>query len=71
MIIPAMNSLPRICLLIHGFYPVVGGTESHARLLSERLIKKGVKLFVVTRRKTSDLPKHEVVGNIPVYRVPP
>jgi glycosyltransferase involved in cell wall biosynthesis len=70
-IVPAMNSLPRICLLTHGFYPVVGGTETHTRLLSERLIKKGVKLFVVTRRKTYDLSKHEVVGNIPVYRVPP
>lgn len=71
MIISAMNSLPRICVLIHKFYPVVGGTETHARLLSQRLIKKGVKLFVVTRRTTTDLPKHEVVDNIPVYRIPP
>lgn len=66
-----ISFLPRICLLSHGFYPVVGGAETHARLLSERLIKRGINVFVVTRRKASDLPKHEVIGNIVVYRVPP
>jgi len=68
---PRTNSFLRICLLSQEFYPAVGGTETHARLLSEHLIEKGIKVFVVTGRKTSNLPKHEIIGNIPVYRVPP
>ena len=70
-IAPAMDSFPRICLLTEGFYPVEGGAETHARLLSERLIERGIKVFVVTRLKTPNLPKYEVIGNIPIYRVPP
>ncbi|MGE5444086.1 MAG: glycosyltransferase family 4 protein [Ignavibacteriales bacterium] len=66
-----INSMPRICLLAETFYPIVGGGESHSRLLSEKLIEGGVDLFVITRQVISNLRRYEIVGKIPVYRVRP
>ncbi len=65
------DTKPRVCLLTEVFYPVVGGSITHARLLSEKLIESGVDLFVLTRRVTSDLKEYEMIGKIPVYRVKP
>jgi glycosyltransferase involved in cell wall biosynthesis len=66
-----VSSMPSVCLLAETFYPVVGGGETHARLLARTLIQKGMDVFVVTRRSSRDLPKFELVDNIPTYRVPP
>lgn len=66
-----LESLPQICFLTEAFHPVVGGAETHGRLLAEKLIERGASVFVVTRRRTSQLKKHDNVGRIPVYRVPP
>lgn len=66
-----IESLPRICFLTEAFHPVVGGAETHGRLLAEKLIERGGSVFVVTRRRTSQLKKHDNVGRIPLYRVPP
>jgi glycosyltransferase involved in cell wall biosynthesis len=65
------KSMPRICLLAETFYPIVGGGESHSRLLSEKLIESGVDLFVITRQVISNLRNYETIGKIPVYRVKP
>jgi len=59
----------RICMLIARFYPYIGGTERQALLLSKSLISRGIKLFVVTERHRKNLPKYELVENVPVYRL--
>lgn len=65
------DSMPKICLLAETFYPIVGGGESHSRLLSENLMENGVDLFVITRQVISELKIYETIGKIPVYRVKP
>lgn len=60
----------RVCLLTETFYPVVGGGETHARLLAQHLNSLGMRTFVVTRRSSRDLPRSESIGDIEVQRVP-
>jgi glycosyltransferase involved in cell wall biosynthesis len=62
---------PRICLLTGSFYPVVGGGETHARLLCREILRQGGAVFVVTRRRVATTPAFERVDGISVYRVPP
>lgn len=66
----AERPFPSICILIESFYPIVGGGETHARLLAEHLIEQGASVFVVTRRRVLRSKKRDYVGRIPVYRVP-
>jgi glycosyltransferase involved in cell wall biosynthesis/peptidoglycan/xylan/chitin deacetylase (PgdA/CDA1 family) len=62
---------PRICLLTGSFHPVVGGGETHARLLCAELRRRGTDVFVLTRHRIKTTPAFEVVDDIPVHRVPP
>ena len=62
---------PRIALLISSFHPVIGGGETHARLLGGAWRRHGVDVFVITRRRLPESPVFERVDDIPVYRVPP
>lgn len=62
---------PRVCLLTETFYPVVGGGETHARLLSAELNALGMPTFVLTRRSLPDLLPQECIGPTPVHRVSP
>lgn len=64
-------SIPRICLVTGNFHPVVGGGEKHALLLSRELIRQGVQVTVLTRRRSRALPAREMVMGIPVIRVGP
>lgn len=63
--------MPRICLLTETFYPVVGGGETHARLLSAELNSLGMPTFVLTRRSFPGLAVRDRVGPTPVHRVSP
>lgn len=67
----SVGNSPRVCLLISSFYPVVGGGETHARLLCSEFRRHGVSVFVLTRRRLRTSPTFEVVDDIPVHRVPP
>ncbi|HEY3298224.1 MAG TPA: glycosyltransferase family 4 protein [Armatimonadota bacterium] len=62
---------PRVCLLSETFYPVVGGGETHARLLADRLNSKGTPVFALTRRSSREFPSMEKIDNTTVFRVPP
>ena len=62
---------PRVCLLTETFYPVVGGGETHARLLAQHLNCLGMSSFVLTRRSDRRLPRTESVDGTKTYRVPP
>lgn len=66
-----ISKLPRVCLLTETFYPVVGGGESHARLLARKLNNMGMPTFVLTRRSSPGLSPDDMVDNIPTYRIPP
>lgn len=61
--------MPRVCLLTETFYPVVGGGETHARLLSAELNAFGHPTFVLTGRSFRYLPSLDAVGPTPVHRV--
>ena len=62
---------PRVCLLTETFHPVVGGGETHARLLSRALGRLGVEVFVLTRRRTRAMEPRACVDGVSVVRVPP
>lgn len=68
---PVAHENPRVCLLTDSFYPIIGGGEAHARLLSEQLIAEGTPVFVLTQKRMKQSPTFEMIGNIPVYRVAP
>ena len=61
------QTLPRICMFIPSYYPLVGGAERQAQQLSKMLIGKGVDVFVLTRRIKGTNPR-ENVDDVPVYR---
>lgn len=59
----------RVCILTETFHPIVGGGESHARLLGEALVARGVDVFVLTQRRPRGVGRTDLVGRIPVRRV--
>lgn len=62
----------RICLLAETFYPEAkDGLTQHAYQLAESLISKGAELFVITRKMERESRRFELVGNVPVTRIPP
>lgn len=65
------ESLPRVCFLTETFYPLVGGVQTHTRLLAMHLQSEGVKTLVLTRRADHSFARSEIVDGIPVYRIPP
>lgn len=58
-------------MVVERFYPQVGGSETQALNLSEKLQKMGVELFVLTRRTTKEMAPVEEVRGIKVFRVLP
>lgn len=62
---------PRVCLLTGSYFPVVGGGEAHARLLSGEFRRLGVPVLVLTGHKVAASPAFEWVDGVPVHRVPP
>jgi glycosyltransferase involved in cell wall biosynthesis len=63
--------MPRICLLTETYHPLVGGGETQARTLAEGLVAQGWQVLILTRRHDTALPRREIVGNVPVYRIGP
>jgi len=61
----------RICLLAEAFYPIVGGAESHSKLLTRELVNRGHEVVVVTRRVDPSLPAFARIEGADVHRVPP
>ncbi len=61
----------RIYVLTPGFPPKAGGQEQHLYQLSEALISAGASVRVITHRYERSLPVTEVVGSVPVLRLPP
>lgn len=66
-----MGSPPAVCILTETFYPEIGGGETQARSLAEGLKEQGWDVLILTRRSDADLPRHEVMGGVPVHRIGP
>jgi glycosyltransferase involved in cell wall biosynthesis len=64
-------SLQKVCIFTETYYPVIGGGETQARLLAERLVRAGFSVIILTRWSDSSLKKREQYGEITVYRLPP
>jgi glycosyltransferase involved in cell wall biosynthesis len=63
--------LTRVLFLTESFHPVLGGGESHIRLLGTRLAAEGRKVLVVTRRGDPAWAHEEVLEGVRILRVPP
>jgi len=50
------------------YYPHTGGIETHVQDISERLVKRGFEVEVVSTDPTGSLPKHEVINGVAVNR---
>jgi glycosyltransferase involved in cell wall biosynthesis len=61
----------RICILIDGFYPYLGGSEIVALDFARGFIRLGAQVMVVTRRIDPKLPAEELFEGIKIYRLPP
>lgn len=61
----------RICILADSFYPIVGGGEAHARLLSAELVRRDVAVLVLTRRRLRKFAVRETIDGVEVVRVLP
>jgi glycosyltransferase involved in cell wall biosynthesis len=57
----------KILMIISHYYPLLGGAEVQAQRLAINLAKKGIKVFVLTRR-FEKLPEYEEIEGISVYR---
>ena len=66
-----MRELPAVCVFIECYYPQLGGTTTHARLLARDLSRRGMPHFVITRQLTPDTPRLEQVDGLRVVRVKP
>ncbi len=62
---------PRVCILLEGYSPNVGGMETAARNMVAGLRARGIPVLVVTRRINAAWPKVEVVDGATVHRLPP
>ena len=59
-----------ILMVIDQFYPIVGGAETQAMLLSRNLIQKGNRVTVLTRKGKKELNSNETVDGIKIHRLP-
>lgn len=58
-----------ICIIISSFFPVVSGAERQAYQLATRLVRRGEKVWVLTRRYRS-LSLFERIDGVTVHRMP-
>ena len=61
----------RVLFLTESFHPVLGGGETHVRRLGARLVARGHRVTVITRRGEAGWPAEDEVDGIRVRRVRP
>lgn len=59
----------KIVFLCRLFSPHIGGVEKHVMEISKRLQQKGHTITIITEQFQSDLPLHEKMNGINVYRI--
>jgi glycosyltransferase involved in cell wall biosynthesis len=60
----------RIAMLIQAYFPRLGGAERQLASVAPLLEHYGIEIRIFTRRYDRILPSFEVIGGIPVYRLP-
>jgi glycosyltransferase involved in cell wall biosynthesis len=50
------------------YYPSIGGVESYVQAVSERLVKRGFEVDVITTDSTGSLPKRETWNGVGIHR---
>jgi glycosyltransferase involved in cell wall biosynthesis len=63
--------LTRVLFLTESFHPVLGGGETHIRMLATRLVTRGLGALVLTRRGERDWPRDELLDGVRVLRASP
>lgn len=58
----------KIAQVCHRFYPYIGGVQVHVKEISERLVKKGFQLEVLTTDPSKKLPREEMINDVIVKR---
>lgn len=58
-----------VCMISVAFYPDVGGIQMNVYSLSQHLVRLGVKVTVITRRMSADVPLYEELDGIRVFRL--
>ncbi|WP_292379757.1 glycosyltransferase family 4 protein [Methanosarcina sp. UBA289] len=58
----------KIAQICPRYYPDIGGVETHVREISERLVKAGHDVEVITTDPTGKLSKREIVNGVKVLR---
>lgn len=66
-----MAHSPRLLVLSAYYFPVQGGTETHAREIVTYLNRIGMDVRVVTKRMDPNGPMLERIDDVPVHRVAP
>lgn len=64
------ESRPRVAVVIHGYFPRVGGAETQLKELAPRLMNRSVDLHILTRKYVPGLSSFERIDGVPVYRLP-
>ena len=61
----------RILMAVHNYpYPILGGLERQAHILSKALIRQGIQVTVISGRVLQDQPDSEIVEGVRVFRLP-
>jgi len=58
----------KIAQVCHRYHPQIGGVETHVKEISERLIKLGHEIEVITTDPTGDLPETEIINGVKIRR---
>jgi glycosyltransferase involved in cell wall biosynthesis len=61
----------RVLILAESFYPLGGGVGTYGLALSRELVKRGIRVTVVTRRQRSDLAGREIIDGVEIIRLAP
>lgn len=69
MTTPERTAPLRVAMVIHGYYPLIGGPERQLTALAPALAARGVDIHVITRR-TPDLASFETIAGVSVHRLP-
>ena len=60
----------RVLMVTPRYFPFMGGVETHVYEVGRRLAAAGVDLCVLTTDPASELPAHEMVEGMHIWRVP-
>jgi glycosyltransferase involved in cell wall biosynthesis len=64
-----MTKSIKVSMLIHDYYPLIGGAQGQLKKLVPLLSEQGIEVSVITRYVVG-CPSYEVIDGIPVYRMP-